>query len=106
MGLSGVGLFLEGQAQARILVLVLLLDLRRLDGALARLPEHSISLGPIKPSKASSTVRGTDLEHESPGSNAEFSPRHLLPRYPPKSLLKDCSKWLVKPLLSLRCALG
>jgi hypothetical protein len=83
MGLSGVGLFLEGQAPSPILVLEL--DLRRLDGALARLPEHSISLGPINPSKASSTVRGTDLEHESPGSNAEFSPRHLLPAIPQKA---------------------
>jgi hypothetical protein len=45
-------------------VLVLVLDLGRLDGALAGLPKHSISLGSVKPCKASSTARETDLEDD------------------------------------------
>jgi len=47
-----------------VLVLDLVLDLGRPDGALARLPKHSNSLGPIKPCKTSSTDRGTDLKDD------------------------------------------
>jgi hypothetical protein len=45
-------------------MLVLVLDLGRPDGAFAGLPKHSISLRPIKPCKASSTARETDLEDD------------------------------------------
>jgi len=47
-----------------LFVRVLVLDLRRLDGAWPAYLNIPISLGPIKPSKASSTACRTDLEHD------------------------------------------